>query len=447
MSDDVPISEPHESIWQEVPEGYIALRLRFATSEVIARLKIEKIYATAEALISEVPSKLLALAAHAAEQDQPVWVVGTLIFLAARREDAAAIWILLERLARPEASVDARVRRRRAAAYWYRRLKDRDPLRQSAEIAKSLSSVAEAIQVDRALRAGARLERHRVIVRDHEAGTPINSELAPYRNVFQPLPVWQPSIKPSQLAELLTMEFPHLSHAASVVAQVIAADDRDRQTPVVIVGPSGVGKDALWRRAIEISGRPSVAFDIAGSADNRALKGTAKGWSSRAPSLPVVTIARLGVANPAIHLSELEKAGGSRVNGLVFDTFLGWLEPASAQRFFDEGLGCAVDLSSVAFCFTANSMTTIPPALRTRLRIVEAQRIGREHVDVLVDGSVRRRAMELGLDAATLPPLAPQVRAKIQRLAGKGSLNLRSLERLMRVIVSEDWAKTQATKH
>ena len=447
MSDDIPISEPHESIWQEVPEGYIALRLRFATSEVIARLKIEKIYATAEALISEAPPKLLALAACAAEQEQPDWVVGTLIFLAARREDDAAIWVLLERLVRPEVSFNARVRRRRAAAYWYRRLKDRDPLRQSAEIATSLSSVAEAIQVDRALRSGERPERRRVIVRSNRGSAPIESELAPYRAVFQPLPIWRPAITPLLLAELLTMEFPHLSYAANVVAQVIAADDGDRQVPVVLVGPTGVGKDALWRRAIEISGRPSVEFDLAGSADNRALKGTARGWSSRTPSLPIITMARLGVANPAIHLSELEKAGGSSANGLVFDTLLGWLEPGSAQRFFDEGLGYTVDLSSVAFCFTANSMTTIPPALRTRLRIVEVPRIGREHVDALLDVSLRRRAVELGLDASTVPPMAPQVRAKIRRLARKGGLNLRGLERVIRVIVSEDWAKTQATKH
>lgn len=427
--------------------GYVVWELGTAAAEVVEVLRLGETYRAATDLLSEASPKLLGLADRAVAEQAPEWVVGTLLYLAAKNEDPASMAALVQQLLSSDAPVEERARRRRAAAYWRKRLLDIKPFQNTGGIARSFRAADEAIEADRSVREGALARGYKLVVKGDEKPERVESDLKTYRMLFEPLPVWRPRVAPRLLSDVLALEFPHLAEAACAVADAIASESAALHTPVVLVGPPGVGKDAIWRRACELSGRPVIEFDLAGSSDNKTLKGTARGWSNRLPALPTIAMARFRVANPAIHLSELEKAGGSSQNGIVHEALLNWLDRDSAKSVFDEGLGRSIDYSLVAFCFSANAVATIPPALRTRLRFIEAPPIGREHVEALVASGVRRRAIELGIDANNLPLPNRKIMNRLRVLAVQGRLNLRGLGRLMQVIYPSDRAVVPGIRH
>ena len=215
----------------------------------------------------------------------------------------------------------------------------------------------------------------------------------------------------------------------------------------MLVGGAGAGKDSLVRRAGELVGRPAREFDLAGSADSRLLRGTAKGWSSANPSFPVSVIVETKIANPLIQFSELDKAGGNRSNGVVFDTLLAWAEPSTNRKWLDEGLASAVDLSGVCMIFTSNTLEGVPIPLRTRLRIIEVPLPRPDHVEALFARAVARHAKALGLGIGEIPELQPAGLAVLKRDASLGRLNLRTIDRIAKAILVGSNTAQQRVRH
>lgn len=84
--------------------------------------------------------------------------------------------------------------------------------------------------------------------------------------------------------------------------------------PTMLVGPPGVGKSHAARLIGQLSGCAVATLDVGGTSDNRALEGTARGWSSTQPCWPLVTIHNTRCANPVLVLDEIDKAAGSDAN-------------------------------------------------------------------------------------------------------------------------------------
>ncbi len=449
MSDDVPNPESFQKFWLNPNSFHTHWELRQLAAELIEALRVRGIYSQDRCLLSEPESRLVAIADRAAEKGAPNWTQGSLLALAARAGDPASISSLLVFLKSVEVGTKENDRKRRAIVFWQKQLARINPTNEAEHVARSFRALQEAIALDRAARVtvGSGMANFKLVVTVADSADKRDSELKAYRAIFEPLRLWRSDISVRLLAEVLTLEYPHLAAAAKAVAEAMIDDGQGARPAVVLIGPSAVGKDSLWRRAAALVKRPMLEFDLAGTSDNRTLRGTSRGWGNRMPSLPVEVMARQRIANPFLLLSELDKAGGSSWNGRVFDTLLSWLEPEAARNFLDEGLGHTVDLGSVTFGFTANTLTTIPSALRTRLRIIEAPAIGRAHVDALMAGALRRRAEELGVAAKDLPSINRKVVDRLRTLAGRGSLNLRGLGRVMRVLFPDEYVATSIVRH
>ena len=194
--------------------------------------------------------------------------------------------------------------------------------------------------------------------------------------------------------------------------------------PILLVGPSGVGKSRFARRLAEEGGVPWGLVGGAGSTDNRSLQGTSRGWSTHHPSYVVSLMADRTCSNPLVLVDEIEKAAtGSRTNGSIHDTLLSMLEPETAGSWHDECLGTAVDLRRVSWCMTANTVDGIPGPLLNRVSIVHVGKPEGRHIEHIVDGMKRDIAREFGVSPDMMPDLDEAAIARLRRIyEEKGNL-------------------------
>ncbi|MBN9498993.1 MAG: hypothetical protein J0H39_19755 [Alphaproteobacteria bacterium] len=249
-----------------------------------------------------------------------------------------------------------------------------------------------------------------------------------------PLPLWRSSISSSILTTVLSTEFPHFTEVASDIARFICGDESDSLRSLLVVGPPGIGKDSVLRRAAQLVGRPFGEYDLAGSSDNRILKGTSKGWSSASPSFPAGICAQNLYANPLLILNELDCAGGNRRNGNVHEALLGLCEPTTRANWFDDGLGVPLDLGALAIAFTANGTSGTPGALLSRLRILHVEKPRAEHVRDILQQARRRVAAERQVDIDDLAEPSAQVIRNLEAAARKGRFHLRLADRVVRAL-------------
>jgi hypothetical protein len=244
---------------------------------------------------------------------------------------------------------------------------------------------------------------------------------------------WEPLTKPLPLAggldpdvleTVLLAEFPWLYDAV----EAVVGDLRLRRStgeawakfrPVLLVGPPATGKTRLARRIAEILGVGFGEVSAAGASDNRSLQGTARGWSTATPALPLIVIRQSGVANPVILVDELDKANGSH-NGDIKQTLLTMLEPISAKAWPDDCLMTSANLSAVNWICTANDVTPLKGPLLTRLRVIEVPPPGIEHYDAVMAGMRRDLAVELGVRADDLPELPREVEDSLRQAFRRG---------------------------
>lgn len=440
------------SLWRDTAMyrfGFDEMR-RLAAFVVSEAGPVLKVYEIKDVLEAD-PEACLGYAAVANARALSKDVVGSLLFLAARRDGAPALAmfagaladaILADLSATEEDKTEFRLQRRRIKAirHAWERLVGTSALQDFRSLTVSIETTAVALRgaldTDDARRNRELRGNFKIVAPHLKQVGHLGEGAKPCLALAKALPMWRAMTPVEVLRTVLELEYSHAADAAAAVAEAVAGSSDYHERPLVLVGRAGTGKDSLVRRAAEIVGRPAREFDLAGSSDSRLLRGTAKGWSSACPSFPVSVIVETKVANPLIQFSELEKAGGERRNGVVFDTLLGWAEPTSARKWFDEGLASSVDLSGVCMIFTANTLDGVPVPLRTRLRVVEVPPPRPHDVEALFARARERHARARGLDVGEVPELQPAGLAILKRDAGLGRLNLRTIDRVAKTVVA-----------
>lgn len=234
-----------------------------------------------------------------------------------------------------------------------------------------------------------------------------------WEDLTKPLPLVA-GPDPDILATVLAAEFPWFA----AVIESIVGDLRLRRSvgldwvhwrPLLMVGPPGTGKTRFARRLAQLLGFGLGEVNAGGSADNRLLQGTARGWGSANPSFPLHVIRQHRQANPMLFVDEVDKAGGSDGNGRIRQTLLGMLEPLSARAWTDECLMVPCDLSAINWLLAANDAAPLRGPLLTRLRVVAVPLPGPEHTEAILAGLRRDLAQDWQLRPDDLPTLAPDV--------------------------------------
>ena len=185
-------------------------------------------------------------------------------------------------------------------------------------------------------------------------------------------------VKPSGLPamEHLYDELPNFHPVLDDIRRQLALchDSRDALeiTPMLLLGPPGVGKTHFAREVARLLG-PGMGFiSMSALTAGWVLSGASSQWKGARPGKVFETLVDGQYANPVMVVDEIDKARGEHAYDPL-GALYSLLEQGTAEAFTDEFAEVPIDASQVIWVATANDGRSIPEPILNRMNVYEVQ--------------------------------------------------------------------------
>ncbi len=141
-------------------------------------------------------------------------------------------------------------------------------------------------------------------------------------------------------------------------------------TPMLLLGPPGVGKTHFAREIAQLLGTGMGFVSMSSLTAGWVLSGASSQWKGARAGKVFETLVEGQYANPVMVVDEIDKARGEHAYDPL-GALYSLLEHDTAQTFVDEFAEVAVDASQVIWVATANDERAIPDPILNRVNVYE----------------------------------------------------------------------------
>jgi ATP-dependent Lon protease len=141
-------------------------------------------------------------------------------------------------------------------------------------------------------------------------------------------------------------------------------------TPMLLLGPPGVGKTHFAREVAQLLGTGLGFISMSSLTAGWVLSGASSQWKGARPGKVFETLVDGQYANPVMVVDEIDKARGEHAYDPL-GALYSLLEHDTAQAFTDEFAEVAIDASQVIWVATANDERAIPEPILNRMNVFE----------------------------------------------------------------------------
>jgi ATP-dependent Lon protease len=182
------------------------------------------------------------------------------------------------------------------------------------------------------------------------------------------------AVKPSGVPDMadLYQTLPNFTDVLDDVKRhvALAQDSRDglEVTPILLLGPPGIGKTHFAKRLADLLGTGMSLVPMSSMTAGWLLSGSSSQWRGAKPGKVFEALVDGEYANPVIVVDEIDKAS-SDAQYDPLGALYSLLEHDTAQNFTDEFAEVPIDASQVIWVTTANDERSIPKPILNRMNV------------------------------------------------------------------------------